>query len=64
MLDRTWKLFYWSTSVLIAALIAVDAYVWIGPEAGARLMSAGVCGLVAASLWLIVGSVLYELAAN
>jgi hypothetical protein len=64
MLDRTWKAFYWSTSVLIGALTAADAYVWIGSEAGARLMSAGVCGFVAASVWLIVGSAVYELAAQ
>ena len=64
MFDRAWKLFYWSSAALIAALAGADAYVWIGSEAGARLASAGVCGFVVTSIWLLVGASLYDLASR
>jgi hypothetical protein len=61
MLERAWLAFYWTSAALIGALVAADAYLWIGPDSGARLINAAICGIVAVVIWLVFASSIYEL---
>jgi hypothetical protein len=64
MVDRVWKFFYWTSAGLIFGLAMADAYMWIGPDIGSRLLGSAICGFVASSIWLIVASTVYHLASR
>jgi hypothetical protein len=64
MVERLWKAFYWTFAALIFGLAMLDAYIWIGPDIGGRLLGSAICGFVASSIWLLVASGLYHLASR
>lgn len=60
---RVWleKLIYWLSSAAIAGLVSMHAYAWIGNTIPERLVTALLCGVTGAIVWLILGAAVLRL---
>ncbi len=56
-----WRVFNRVVLVVLTFLVSLDAYVWMGPEAPDRLISAVLIGLLAAISWAMFGAGVYRM---
>jgi hypothetical protein len=63
MYEYLWKLLVWPVALLSGGMVVFDATLWIGEIGRAdRLVGAGVCGVLAGGMWLLVSSTLRAIA--